>query len=379
MYSRILKAPKKQSFFLFGPRGTGKSSWVQTAFPKAIYLDLLDADIYRKLLAQPHSLRDLIPDVHQTVIIDEVQKVPELLDEVHRLIEKSKIQFVLTGSNARKLKKSGVNLLAGRAFNSSMYPLTAQELGSDFDIKKALQFGMLPMSVTADQPKKYLSAYVKTYLKEEIEQEGLARNIGSFARFLEAASFSQAAILSVSQISTDCHVNRKVVEDYFLILRDLMLSYELPVFSKRAKRELMTKRKFFFFDVGLFRTLRPRGPLDNDSEMNGPSFETLCLQELMALNHYLDFGYEFYHWRTRRHEEVDLVLYGENGFKAFEFKSGSRLREIDFASLSLFKEDYPEAQLYLVYGGLEVKTYKGIKLIPADKFFENASKILNAT
>lgn len=376
MYARLFNPPKQQSYFLFGPRGTGKSSWVQSRYPKAAYIDLLDAETYRRLLARPESLSEFFQASSTTVILDEVQKVPALLDEVHRQIEKKKIQFILTGSSARKLKKQGVNLLAGRALTHSLYPLTARELGGAFDLKKALQFGMLPMTVTSEQPKRYLESYVKTYLKEEVEQEGLTRQIGSFARFLEIASFSQASLLSISQIATDAQVHRKVVEDYFSILRDLLLSYELPVFSRKAKRELMTKRKFYFFDVGLYRTLRPKGPLDHSSELTGPAFETLCLQELLALNHYLDTGYEFFHWRTRKHEEVDLILYGENGFLAFEFKSGSRLREEDFKSLNLFAEDYPQAKRFIIYGGQENRFQKGVHVLSVQRFFSKASSLL---
>lgn len=377
MYSRILSPPEaKQSFFLFGPRGTGKSSWVTTTFPKATYIDLLEDDVYRRLLARPGSLLDFLPPKVSAVIVDEVQKVPALLDEIHRLIERKKIKFILTGSSARKLRRQGVNLLAGRALTYSMYPLTALEMGRDFDLQHAIRYGMLPMAVSAKNATKFLAAYVNTYLKEEIEHEGLTRQIGSFARFLETASYSQASLLSVSGIATDAQINRKVVEDYFTILRDLLLSYELPVFSRRAKRELMTKRKFYFFDAGVFRTLRPRGPLDSDSEVNGQAFETLCLQELIALNHYLDLGYSFYHWRTRKHEEVDLVLYGERGLLAFEFKSSSRLRDDDFEKLKLFASDYPEAKIHLVYGGNETRNHAGVRIISARDFFADARKFL---
>lgn len=376
MYARILAPPGRQSFFLFGPRGTGKSSWVQSAYPGATYIDLLEDETYRRLLARPGTLGDFLPPSPKTVIIDEVQKVPALLDEIHRLIEKRKIQFVLTGSNARKLKKQGVNLLAGRALTFSLFPLTAKETGKDFDLAKALRFGMLPMAVTSEHPKLFLESYVRTYLKEEVEQEGLTRRLDSFARFLETASFSQAAPLSVAQIASEAQVHRKVVEDYFSILRDLLLSYELPVFARRAKRELMTKRKFYFFDAGLYRTLRPKGPLDSESELNGPAFETLCLQELLALNHYLGAGYDFFHWRTRKHEAVDLVLYGENGLLAFEFKSSARLRDSDFANLRLFAEDYPQAKLHLVYGGKESRSHAGIRILSAQEFFAQAGSIL---
>lgn len=376
MYSRIFIPPKNQSFFLFGPRGTGKSSWVKAQFPSALYIDLLEDHTYRSLLARPEILDERIPPTNPLVILDEVQKIPAILDEVHRLIEKRKLKFILTGSSARKLKKSGVNLLAGRALQCFMYPLTAAEFGKDFSLSKALKFGTLPLAATSSQPKKFLESYVGTYLKEEVMQEGLTRNLGSFSRFLEIASFSQASILNLSQVATEAQIHRKLVEDYFSILRDLLLSHELPVFSKRAKRELMTKRKFFFFDVGVFRTLRPKGPLDSESEALGPAFETLCLQELMALNHYHDFGYGFYHWRTRRHEEVDLVLYGEKGFLAFEFKSGTRLREVDLSGLKLFGEDYPQSKRYLIYNGKERRHQSGIEILPAELFFKETQRLL---
>lgn len=383
MYSRLIQPPKRQSFFLFGPRGTGKSSWVRAHYPTATYVDLLDDETFRRLLARPNLLADFFiepapraKDAPAVVIIDEVQKVPAILDEVHRLIEARGVQFVLTGSSARKLRKQGTNLLAGRALTYSLFPLTAREVGEDFSLKAALKWGMLPMALTAESPKRYLESYVKTYLKEEVEQEGLTRQLAGFARFLETASFSQAALLSVAQIATDAQVHRKVVDDYFAILRDLLLSYELPVFTRRAKRELMTKRKFYFFDVGLFRTLRPKGPLDSPAELTGPAFETLCLQELLALDHYLETGFEFFHWRTRKHQEVDLVLYGENGFIAFEFKSSARLRESDFEPLTLFGEDYPQARRCLVHGGTERRTHRGIEVIPAHEFFADAAGLL---
>lgn len=379
MYDRMITPPKKQSFFLFGPRGTGKSSWVRHRYPQATYIDMLDDETYHRLLTHPSALQEFFRPKRgsdRVVIIDEVQKVPAVLDEVHRLIERDGTQFILTGSSARKLRRHGANLLAGRALTLSLFPLTADELGDDFVLETALRFGTLPMAVTGESPARYLTSYVKTYLKEEVEQEGLTRVLSNFARFLETASFSQASLLSVAQIATDAQVHRKVVEDYFSILRDLLLSYELPIFSKRAKRELMTKRKFFFFDVGLYRTLRPKGPLDSPSELLGPAFETLCVQELMAINHYLDLGYEFFHWRTRKHDEVDLVLYGERGFLAIEFKSGGRLRESDFRGLDLFATDYPEAKRFVIYGGMERRTQRGVTLLPAKMFFSEARKLL---
>jgi len=199
MYARIISYPKDTSFFLFGPRSTGKSTWVQTEFPSALFIDLLKASTFTRLTAQPGRLERMIPaGFSDWVIIDEIQKVPALLDEVHRLIEGRKLKFILTGSSSRKLRRGGVNLLGGRALTLRMYPFTAAELKNDFDLKRALAHGLIPLAYTAEDPRDFLESYLQVYLQEEIAQEGLIRNIESFTRFLESASFSQGSILNVS-------------------------------------------------------------------------------------------------------------------------------------------------------------------------------------
>lgn len=375
MYSRIINTQNKQSFFLFGPRGVGKSSWLRSWCDLNNYIDLLDDETFNQLQASPKDLIHFVRRQDQPIIIDEVQKIPKLLDEVHRLIELKKIKFILTGSSARKLKANGANLLAGRALTYSMHPLTSVELKEDFNFKKNVKIGCLPMAVTTEVPKKYLSSYVKTYLKEEVQLEGLTRNIAAFSRFLQAASFSQASPLNISAVARDCAVERKVVEDYFSILRDLYLSFELPVFSKRAKRELISKSKFFLFDSGVFVSLRPRGPLDSESELMGPAFETLIVQNIRALNDYLSWDYELFYWHTREHQEVDLVLYGPRGLWAIEIKSSSRLRSQDFESLLEFKKDYPIARTMIVYSGSESRTFQGVEIKPAELFFREITNI----
>jgi predicted AAA+ superfamily ATPase len=376
MYPRIFSPPNKTSFFLFGPRGSGKSSWLKFYFKTANYIDLLDAELYNDLIAYPKNLSAYIKDPRMPIIIDEVQKIPALLDEVHRLIELKKYLFVLTGSSARKLKTSGVNLLAGRALTYNLYPLTSVEMGQDFDLQAALKYGLLPMATSSSHPEKFLQSYLTTYLKEEVQQEGLTRNMPAFHRFLQAASFSQGAPLNVSRVASECSVDRKVVEDYFSILRDLLLSYELPVFSKRAKRELITKSKFYFFDAGVYRIIRPTGPLDSKSEINGFALETLVLQNIKAINDYRELGYEIFYWHTRKHQEVDLVLYGKKRLIAIEVKSSARLRSNDFQSLQLFKEDYPMAETFLIYAGNEEKTLHGTKILPAQLFFDEIEAFL---
>lgn len=376
MYTRIFNPDSSHSYFLFGARGTGKSSWLRTHYQKSNYVDLLDDEIYNNLMAQPKNITDYVLDSKQPIVIDEVQKIPHLLDEVHRLIELKKYRFILSGSSARKLRKSGVNLLAGRAYTYNFHPMTSIEMGNDFNLNQAMKIGLLPMVTQVKDPNKYLQSYVRTYLKEEVQQEGLTRNLPAFSRFLQAASFSQASPLNVSKVASECAVERKVVEDYFSILNDLLLTIHLPVFSKRAKRDLITKSKFFFFDNGVYRTIRPSGPLDSEVELNGFSLETLVMQNIRALNDYYEWGYELFFWHTRLHQEVDLILYGPKKLLAIEVKSSARVRKEDLEALLLFKADYPVSEVMLVYGGNEEKYIQGIRLIPAQQFFKQVKSLL---
>lgn len=367
MYQRSLTIDEHstESIILFGPRGTGKTYWAKTHFPNALYLDLLDNSLYKELTADPSRLFNLIPVNYDSwVIIDEVQKIPELMNEVHRLIEHKKYKFILTGSNARNLKKKGVNLLAGRALNFYMHPLTAHELGDEFNISHALQYGLLPKAVQAKDPKHYLETYVVTYLREEVLQEGLTRNLGDFTRFMEIASFSQGNILNLSAISREAAINRRTVESYFKILEDLLIAYSLPVFTKRAKRELIASPKFYYFDVGVYRSIRPRGPLDIGDEIDGAGLETLFLQHLRAYNDYDRLGYKFYYWRTRGGLEVDFIAYGERGLFAFEIKRKNTYQKSDLSGLKEFRKDYPMAKCYLVYGGARKEYMDDINIIP---------------
>jgi len=280
MYTRLLQPIEAKSFFLFGPRGTGKTTWVKTRFPDAVYLDLLESGLFTRLLADPARLEQYIPrDYSGFVIIDEVQRVPELLNEVHRLIEARGMKFVLTGSSARKLRRGGYNLLAGRALTYRMYPLTALEMGDDFDAREAAVRGMLPLAQSSEYAE-YLQSYVQTYLEQEILQEGLTRNLAAFSRFLETASFSQGQPLNVASVAREAAVDRKVVEGYFGILKDLLIAYTLPSFTRRAKRRLVAHPKFYFFDPGLYRAIRPMGPYDTPQEIGGLSLETLVCQQL---------------------------------------------------------------------------------------------------
>jgi len=364
LIARKLSAPKG-SFFLFGPRGTGKSTWVQALAPEALRVDLLKESTYVELAGHADRLESMADGKRaSTIIIDEVQKLPGLLDEVHRLIESRSFRFVLTGSSARKLRRSGINLLAGRARTLTMHPFTASELGARFDLRRAIRHGLLPSVWTHDDPGDYLRGYVGTYLREEVQQEAMVRNIGSFGRFLEAATFSQASVLNMQTVAADCGINRKTAENHFDLLEDLLLAARLPVFRRRATRKLTAHPKFFFFDCGVFRALRPRGPLDSDDEIDGAAIETLLYQSLAAENANAGLGYDLFFWRTSDGVEVDFVLYGERGLHAFEVKRSSVFRETDLTGLRLFCADYPAARGHLFYGGTKRYRYDSIEVVP---------------
>lgn len=380
MYQRLLKAPLRfhSSFFLFGPRGTGKTSWIKVNMPKALIIDLLSTDTYVEFQARPSVLEEKIPKgFDDWIVIDEIQKIPALLNEVHRLIESKGFRFVLTGSSARSLRKKGVNLLAGRAHSYKMFPLTAEELGNDFDLAESLQIGHLP-AVHDHKPaaEEYFKSYIGTYLREEVLQEGLTRNLSAFARFLEIASLSQGSLLNVSEVSRECKIDRKVSENYFTILEDLLIASRVPVFTKKAKRQTVEHPKFYYFDVGIFQHLRPKGPLDASDLIRGTSLETLIYQELKAINEYFRFDYELYFWRTIDQQEVDFVLYGPNGLIAIEVKCSKTIHPSDLKSLRSFKEEFPVAKLFLFYGGKEPIFHDDLTVLPVSTVLPKLSEWL---
>jgi len=371
MYTRLINhlLSENVSFFLFGPRGTGKTTWLKNHLFENqishIYIDLLDYELFNRLTANPGHLIRYIPEpAPEWVVIDEVQLVPECLNEVHRLIESKKIKFILTGSSARKLRQKGINLLAGRAIRYELFPLTAIELQADFDLDFSLQFGHLPTVFSHESPKEYLAAYIQTYLKEEILQEGLVRNLGIFSRFLEIASFSQGALLNYSEIGRELGLDYKTVENYFSILEDLLIGYRVPPFMKKAKRRLMKTTKFYFFDTGIYHQIRPKGPLDRPEEIHGIALETLVFQELKAIIAYYKQDYQLYYWRTSHGKEVDFVLYGENGLIAIEVKHSDKIRSKDLNGLRQFKSDYEISKCYVFYRGKTEENWDGIRVIP---------------
>lgn len=374
MYDRLLKISEETSHFVFGPRGTGKTSWVKSRYPDALYFDLLDSEIYKQFLARPGRLDEAIPDGFDGyVILDEVQRIPELLNEVHRLIENRQIKFVLTGSSARKLRRGGHNLLAGRALLNFMHPLVAREMGKDFSLDQALMRGMLPRAQREDF-EKYLQSYVSVYLDQEIQQEGLVRKLDDFARFLEVASLSQGQLVNMTNIARESMVGRVAVTGYFRILQELLIGYFVQPFTKRAKRRLVNHPKFYFFDPGIYRVIRPRGLYDTGSEVGGVALETLVFQQLHAMNDLLNWGYKLYYFRTATGVEVDFVLYGERGVVGVEVKLSDHFNEQMIRGLKNFGRDYPEAKLYLLYTGKHKMYLDNVTVIPVGEFLTEMEK-----
>lgn len=357
------------SSFLFGPRGTGKTTLLREQMPDALFINLLQPDVHRELLARPERLAELVAgNDARDIVIDEVQRAAELLHVVHDLMERPGApRFVLTGSSARKLRRAGVDLLAGRATLRTMHPFMAAELPR-FDLARALEIGLVPLVVDAADPADTLRGYTSLYLREEVQAEGLVRNIGAFARFLENLSFTHAGVLNLSNIARESGVSRKTVEGYMEIAEDLLLAFRVPVFTRRAQRATAVHPKCFIFDAGVFRSLRPRGPLDRPEEIDGAALEGLVAQHLRAWIAYGNSDFELSYWRTRSGAEIDFVLYGPDGFMAIEVKNSARVRNEDLRALKTFRADYPEAVPLLLYRGVDRLRIDGIACVPVEEF-----------
>jgi predicted AAA+ superfamily ATPase len=316
------------------------------------------------LAADPQRLGNLMSASKDgPIIIDEIQKLPSLLDEVHRQIEAYNPWFILTGSSARKLRRSGVNLLGGRAVTKHFHPLTAAELGDSFDFDKAVRFGLLPSIYDPRKhvpPEEYLQSYVQLYLKEEVMQEGLTRNLSSFSRFLETASFSQGQLLNISEVSRECQIKRKLAESYFGILEDLLIGVFLPPFQKRSRRRIIQHPKFFLFDAGVFRA----------------GLETLVLQHLRAIMSWRNSEGTISYWRTSTGLEVDFVVYAADAFTAIEVKRKRNIVSRDLNGMRAFASDYPEAARIILYGGDHQEVIEGIQLIPIAKALPVLERII---
>lgn len=366
----LLEEAGEESIFLWGARQTGKSTLLKKLFPDAPYYDLLKSDEYTRLSIRPSLLREECEmlDEGELVIIDEVQKIPALLDEVHWLMSVRNLRFILCGSSARKLRRCGANLLGGRAIRKVLFPLVSREI-PDFDIERALNNGMLPRHYLVKDAQKRLEAYVGDYLQQEIVAEAVVRRIDSFTRFLQVAALSDAEIINYTNIASDCGVSAKSVKEYFSILEETMLGYMVPAYSKVVRRKLVAAPKFYFFDVGIPNYLLRRMPLRKGTAEYGHALEHLVCQELKAYLSYRGNAKPLSYWHTSDNRyEVDFII--GDAEVAMEVKSSSEVSSSDTKGLRAFSEEYPEARLIVVSMEARPRRHNGIEIWPVGDFLK---------
>lgn len=362
----LAKIASRKSTFLFGPRQTGKTALARNALPAARFYDLLDGDVFLTLSRRPAQLGEELGPKDKLVVLDEIQKLPVLLDEVHRLIEQRGIRFVLTGSSARKLRRGGVNLLGGRAPSRTLHPFTYRELGDAFDLNKALDRGLLPSIYFSGSPREDLRAYVGIYLKEEIAAEALTRNIPAFSRFIEVAALSHGTMINYTAVASDAQVPISTVREYFQILEDTLLARTLPAWTKSRSRKAITAAKHYFFDGGVARHLQHRSGLQRRSPEFGEAFESYIFHELTT---YLDYtepaplGY----WRSTSNFEVDFVL---GDMTAIEVKAKEQVGERDLRGIRALKEEGLLKNYVVVSLEARPRTVDGIRVMPWRGFLE---------
>lgn len=372
MLDRILKLQEieEDSLFLWGSRQTGKSTLLKTLFPEARYYDLLKSDLKISLQLRPAGLREECELLEEgdIVIIDEVQKIPELLDEVHWLIENKGLRFILSGSSARKLRRSGANLLGGRALRRVLFPLVSAEI-PDFDLNRALNNGMLPRHYLIENPAKRLKAYIEDYLQQEIVEEAVVRNLSSFTRFLQISALSNAEILNYTNIAQDCGVSAKTVKEYFAILEETMLGFYLPAYTKTIKRRVVLSPKFYFFDVAIPNHLLHRTSLQQGTDIYGHALEHLIIQELRAYLSYRDSDKTLCYWRTLDNKyEVDAVI--GNAEVAIEVKSSKNVSLRDAKGLLAFGREFPSAKLILLSLEERPRKIDNVEIWPVCQFLQ---------
>jgi uncharacterized protein len=376
MFTRILSfnVPKKQSIFLWGARQTGKSSYLQAQFQDAVYYDLLNTHEMLRLLKAPYLLREEILALSKQqqdlpIIIDEIQKVPELLNEVHWLIEHHKIQFILCGSSARKLKTEASNLLGGRGWPFYFYPLTFREI-PNFNLLQALRHGLLPAHYLADPNyiTQYLQAYVDIYLTDEIRNEGLVRNLAGFARFLDIAGLTNTEMINMNNIARDCGIDRLSVQNYYQILIDTRLGYFIYPYNKKRKRELISAApKFYLFDLGVASYLAQHVVTSLTGAITGKYFEHFIFMELRAYLNYTQKRFDIQYWRTKTGLEVDFII--GDAKLAIEVKLASQVHQQELKGLIAFCEEHPETAAYVVSQDskprlLELSSGKTVQILP---------------
>jgi predicted AAA+ superfamily ATPase len=374
MFARDLLLPKPgtESFFLWGPRQTGKSTLLRQTYPDGRWVDLLKAEEFRRYVARPELLRQEIeveePRPGRQIVIDEIQKIPALLDEVHWLIENRKLRFALCGSSARKVKRGAANLLGGRAMRYELHGLSAGELGREFDLDRMLNHGYLPRIYASSRPKRLLDAYIADYLKEEVAAEGLVRNLPTFSDFLDAAALRDGEIVNFSNIARECGVSSHTTKSHFEILEDTLLGRWLPAYRKRPKRRVIRAPKFYFVDVGVVNRLARRGELWPGSELYGKAFENWVFHELSAFVSYRDFDGNLSYWRLASGVEVDFVL-GDMQV-ALEAKSSAKITRDHLKGLRSLVEDHHRVgrRIVVCREPRARKTDDGIEILPVATF-----------
>lgn len=372
MLDRILSLQdiQEDSLFLWGPRQTGKSTLLQSLFPDAPYYDLLKSDVFTKYKLKPSLLRDecMMMDEGEIVIIDEVQKIPALLDEVHWLIVNKGLHFILCGSSARKLKRVGANLLGGRALRKVLHPLVSAEI-PNFDVDKAICNGLLPRHYLTERPEKRLQAYIGDYLQQEIISEALVRNLDSFTRFLEVAALSDSEMVNYTKIASECGVSSKTIKEYFAILEETLVGFYLPSYTKVIKRRVQVSPKFYFFDIGVVNFLLHRSDLRRGTVEYGHAFEHLIMQELKAWVDYTGTRKELSFWHTQNNAyEVDAVL--GDAEVAIEIKSSQQVNSSHLKGLKAFKEEHPDCRMIVVSLDDKPRMLNDVEIWPAKKFLE---------
>jgi uncharacterized protein len=374
MFRRLLPIPDatRESFFLWGPRQSGKSTLLKARFPDALRIDLLSTDAFARYASRPGLLADDLraEPSDRLVIIDEVQKVPALLDEVHRAIEDQRRVFALCGSSARKLKRGQANLLGGRAVRYEMFGLVSAEIGADFDLSRALNHGLLPRHYLSDAPARMVSAYVNDYLKEEIAAEGSVRRLPTFADFLRIAAISDTELINHANIARECSVSSPTARDYFQILVDTLLGVYLPAYTSRAKRRVIQSPKFYFADLAVTKHLAKRGRLEPGSELFGKAFESFVFHELRACMQYKGTFDEIAYWRLASGIEVDFIL--DDVRIAIEVKSSKRITNDHLSGLRALVEDHPHVQSRIIVCTEERarRTEDGIEILPWRTFLD---------
>ena len=371
MYKRIFDIEDQldEAMFLFGGRQVGKSTLLKERFPGVIYYDLLKSDLRRRLRRNPELFRNaLMKEPEGTlVIVDEIQKVPDLLDEVHLLMFEKHLKFILSGSSARKLKKEGANTLGGRAARRTLYPLVWPEI-PDFEIDRAVQNGMIPPHYTVKDATDRIEGYVDLYLREEIQEEALVQNIDDFTRFMEVAAISDGEIINYENIASDCGISAKTVKAYFKILYDTLIGYEIPAYTKVIKRRVNQAPKFYYFDVGLANYLMGRNSLRRGTDDFGHAFEHYVVQEILAYRGYFKRREKISYWHTYTGLEVDLVI--GDADVAIEIKSSEEVRARHKTGLNAFKEEHPECRAILVSFDPITRTSSDVELIYIHDFLK---------